>query len=90
MKMFLKFLTFCLMTLIWQMTFLSDDFVLTNVLNDISNFETGQISVQNNSQTVVVTNTPTLNTFRIPGIQSTSGLTISSINNCTVNFNFHQ
>jgi hypothetical protein len=50
--------------------FLSDDFVLTNVLNDISNFETGQISVQNNSQTVAVTNTPTLNTFRIPGIQS--------------------
>jgi hypothetical protein len=31
--------------------FLSDDFVLPNVLNDISNFETGQISVQNNSQT---------------------------------------
>jgi hypothetical protein len=50
-------------------------------LNDISNFETGQISVQNNSQTVAVTNTPTLNIFRIPGIQSTSGLTISSINN---------
>ena len=61
-----------------------------NVLNDISNFETGQISVQNNSQIVAVTNTPTLNTFRIPEIQSTSGLTISSINNCTVNFNFHQ
>jgi hypothetical protein len=39
------------------------------------------------SQTVAVTNTPTLNTFRIPGIQSTSGLTIISINNCTVNFN---
>jgi hypothetical protein len=68
---------------------LSDDFVLANVLNDISNFETGQISVKNNSQTVAVTNTPTLNTFRIPGIQSTFGLTISSINNCTVNFNFH-
>jgi hypothetical protein len=33
----------------------SDDFVLANVLNDISNFETGQISVQNNSQTVAVT-----------------------------------
>jgi hypothetical protein len=33
-----------------------------NVLNGISNFETGQFSV---------TNTPTLNTFRIPGIQST-------------------
>ena len=65
---------------------MSDDFVLANVLNDISNFETGQISVQNNSQTVAVTNIPTLNTFRIPGIQSTSGLTISSINNCTVNF----
>ena len=31
--------------------FLSDDFVLANVLNDISNFETGQMSVQNNSQT---------------------------------------
>jgi hypothetical protein len=59
---------------------------LANVLNDISNFETGQISVQNNSQTVAVTNTPTLDTFRIPEIQSTSGLTISSINNCTVNF----
>jgi hypothetical protein len=44
---------------------LSDDFALANVLNDISNFETGQISVQNNSQTVAVTNTPTLNTFRI-------------------------
>jgi hypothetical protein len=42
------------------------------------NFETGQTSVQNNSQTVAVTNTPTLNTFRIPVIQSTSGLTISS------------
>jgi hypothetical protein len=69
---------------------LSDDFVLANVLNDISNFETGQILVQNNSQTVAVTNTPTLNTFKIPGIQSTSGLTISIINNCTVNFNFHQ
>ena len=39
---------------------------------------------------LAVTNTPTLNTFRIPGIQSTSGLIISSINNCTVNFNFHQ
>jgi hypothetical protein len=39
---------------------LSDDFVLANVLNDISNFETGQISVKNNSQTVAVTNTPTL------------------------------
>jgi hypothetical protein len=49
-------------------------------LNDISNFETGQISVENNSQIVAVTNTPTLNTFRISGIQSTSGLTISSIN----------
>jgi hypothetical protein len=45
--------------------FLSDVFVLANVLNDISNFETGQILVQNNSQTVAVTNTPTLNTFRI-------------------------
>jgi hypothetical protein len=44
-------------------------FVLANVLNDISNFETGQISVQNNSHTVAFTNTPTLNTFRIPGIQ---------------------
>jgi hypothetical protein len=33
---------------------LSDDFVLVNVLNDISNFETGQILVQNNSQTVAV------------------------------------
>jgi hypothetical protein len=30
--------------------FLSDVFVLANVLNDISNFETGQILVQNNSQ----------------------------------------
>jgi hypothetical protein len=69
---------------------LSDEFSLTNVLNDISNFETGQISVENNSQTVAVTNTPTLNIFRIPGIQSTSGLTMISINNCTVNFNFHQ
>jgi hypothetical protein len=50
----------------------------------------GQISVEHNSQTVAVTNTPTLNTFRIPGIQSTSGLTIISINNCTVNFtNYH-
>lgn len=77
--------------------FLSDDFLLTNVLNDISNFEMGQKSIdpliptiQNHSQTVAVTNTctPTLNTFRIPGIQSTSGLAISSINNCTVNFNF--
>jgi hypothetical protein len=48
------------------------------------------ISIEINSQIVAVTNTPTLNTFRIPGIQSTSGLTISSINNCTVNFNFHQ
>ena len=66
---------------------MSDDFALANVLNDISNFETGQISVQNNSQKVAVTNTPT---FKIPGIQSTSGLTISRINNCTVNFNFHQ
>jgi hypothetical protein len=47
---------------------------LANVLNDISNFETGQISIEINSQTVAVTNTPTLNTFRIPGIQSTSGL----------------
>lgn len=66
--------------------FLSDDFVLANVLNDISNFEMGQMSFQNHSQTVAVTNTctPTLNTFRIPGIQST----ISSINNCTVNFDF--
>jgi hypothetical protein len=35
---------------------LSDDFALANVLNDISNFETGQISVQNTSQTVAVTN----------------------------------
>jgi hypothetical protein len=42
---------------------------LANVLNDISNFETGQISVQNNSHTVAFTNTPTLKTFRIPGIQ---------------------
>ena len=79
MNMFQKFLTF-----------LSDDFVLANVLNDISNFETGQISIVNNSQTVAVTNTPTLNTFRIPEMQSTSGSTISSINNCSVNFNFHQ
>jgi hypothetical protein len=69
---------------------LSDEFSFANVLNDISNFETGQISVEHNSQTVAVTNTPTLNTFRIPGIQSTSGLTIISINNCTVNFNSHQ
>ena len=69
---------------------MSDEFSLANVLNDISNFETGQISVENNSQTVAVTNTPTLNTFRILGIQSTSGLTIISINNCTVNFNSHQ
>jgi hypothetical protein len=69
---------------------LSDEFSLANVLNDISNFETGQISVENSSQTVAVTNTPTLNTLRIPGIQSTSGITIISINNCTVNFNFHQ
>jgi hypothetical protein len=69
---------------------LSDDFVLANVLHDISNFETGQISIENNSQTVAVTNTPTLNTFRIPGMQSTSGLTISGINNCSVNFKFHQ
>jgi hypothetical protein len=60
---------------------LSDEFSLANVLNDISNFETGQISVENNSQTVAVTNTPTLYTFRISGIQSTSGLTIISINN---------
>jgi len=59
---------------------LSDNFVWANVLNDISNFETGQ------KKTVAVTNIPTLNTFRIPGIQSTSGLTISSINNYTVNF----
>jgi hypothetical protein len=66
---------------------LSDEFSLANVLNDISNFETGQISVENNSHTVAVTNTPTLNAFRIPGIQSSSGLTIISINNCTVNFN---
>ena len=79
MNMFQKFLTF-----------LSDDFVLANVLNDISNFETGQISIVNNSQTVAVTNTPTLNTFRIPEMQSTSGSTISSTNNCSVNFNFHQ
>jgi hypothetical protein len=49
---------------------LSDEFYLANVLNDISNFETGQISVENNSQIVAVTNTPTLNTFRISGIQS--------------------
>jgi hypothetical protein len=69
---------------------LSDNFALANVLNDISNFETGQISIEINSQTVAVTNTPTLNTFRIPGIQSTSGLIISSNNNCSVNFNFHQ
>jgi hypothetical protein len=41
---------------------LSDNFALANVLNDISNFETGQISVENNSQTVAVANTPTLNT----------------------------
>ena len=63
--------------------FLSDDFLLTNVLNDISNFEMGQKSIdpliptiQNHSQTVAVTNTctPALKTFRIPGIQSTSGL----------------
>jgi hypothetical protein len=69
---------------------LSDEFYLANVLNDISNFETGQISVENNSQIVAVTNTPTLNTFRISGIQSTSELIIISINNYTVNFNFHQ
>ena len=69
---------------------MSDDFVLANVLNDISNFETGQITIQDNSQIVAVTNTPTLNTFIIPGIQSTSGLTTSSNNNCRVNFNFHQ
>jgi hypothetical protein len=65
---------------------LSDEFYLANVLNDISNFETGQISVENNSQIVAVTNTPTLNTFRISGIQSTSELIIISINNYTVSF----
>jgi hypothetical protein len=31
---------------------LSDVFVLANVLNDISNFETGQILVQNNERDV--------------------------------------
>jgi hypothetical protein len=59
-------------------------------LNYLSKFETEQISIENNSQTVAVTNTPTLNTFRIPGMQSISGLTISGINNCSVNLNFHQ
>jgi hypothetical protein len=72
--------------------FLSDDYVLANVLNDITNYEAHQnsVPVQNLSQNV--TNAPTcnLNNFQIPTFQGPPGtvLAISSINNSTVNFYF--
>lgn len=72
--------------------FLSEDYVLANVLNDITNYEAHQnsVPVQNLSQNV--TNAPTcnLNNFQIPTFQSppNTGFAISSINNSTVNFYF--
>lgn len=72
--------------------FLSEDYVLANVLNDITNYEAHQnsVPVQNLSQNV--TNAPTcnLNNFQIPTFQGPpgTGFAISSINNSTVNFYF--
>ncbi|CAC5381720.1 unnamed protein product [Mytilus coruscus] len=67
--------------------FLSDDETIASDLKDITSFETRQVPVENNYQTV--TNAPTcnLNTFQIPaGFQSLSGFAISSINNWNTDF----
>ena len=72
--------------------FLSEDYALANVLNDIANYEAHQnsVPVQNVSQNV--TNAPTcnLNNFQIPAFQGPpgTGFAISSINNATVNLYF--
>ena len=72
--------------------FLSEDYVLANVLSDIANYEAHQnsVPVQNLSQNV--TNAPTcnLNNFQILAFQSPpcTWFAISSIHNSTVNFYF--
>ena len=68
--------------------FLSDDYELANVLNEITNYETGQLNVQSSQN--VNNATCHMNNFQIPGFQNPSGFAISSMNNCTVNFYFQK
>jgi hypothetical protein len=68
--------------------FLSEDYVLANVLNDEAH--QNSVPAQNLSQNV--TNAPTcnLNNFQIPAFQGPigTGFAISSTNNSTINFYF--